>query len=351
MAIVANTYSHVIGIDTHARTHTLAVLDTRTAQVVATHAFATTPAGLARAVAWILRHTLSVLATLVVIEGAGSYGATMMRTTTDAHLRVVEPSPIPKGLRAGRGKSDPVDAELIARSVLPLDTHQLREPRTDQGVRAAIRVLLAARDLLNIHRTATRNHLTALLRTIDVGLDARAPLTDAQVAAIARWRAREGDIATTTARAQARDLARMIRAYDTDLQANKHQLAALVQASPAAPLLDEVGIGTVTAATIYASWSHAGRIRSEAAFASLAGTSPVPASSGNTTRHRLNRGGDRHLNRALHAITLTRMRIDPDTRAYVQRRRAQGHTLKEIRRSLKRYLARHLYRELTRLTA
>ena len=105
-------------------------------------------------------------------------------------------------------------------------------------------------------------------------------------------------------------------------------------------------MGAVNAATLLTVWSHPGRIRSEAAFAAIAGTSPLPASSGKTTRHRLNRGGDRRLNRALHTILLTRMRTDPRTRAYVERRTAQGRTLKEIRRSLKRYLARQLYRIL-----
>lgn len=95
-------------------------------------------------------------------------------------------------------------------------------------------------------------------------------------------------------------------------------------------------------------WSHSGRVRSEAAFAALAGVNPIPASSGNTTHHRLNRGGDRRLNRALHMAVITRMTHDPDTRAYVVRRQAQGRTTKEIRRCLKRYLARQMYRELER---
>ncbi len=96
------------------------------------------------------------------------------------------------------------------------------------------------------------------------------------------------------------------------------------------------------AATILTAWSHPGRVRSEAAFASLAGTCPIPASSGKTTRHRLNRGGDRRLNRALHMAAVTRMRCDPDTLTYVEKRRAEGRTTKEIRRPLKRYHARQI---------
>ena len=108
-----------------------------------------------------------------------------------------------------------------------------------------------------------------------------------------------------------------------------------------------VGVGAVIAATVLIAWSHAGRVRSEAAFASLAGTCPIPASSGNTLRHRLNRGGDRRLNRALTTIAIVRMRMDPQTRAYVERRRTEGRTTKEIMRSLKRYITRQLFRTLT----
>ena len=123
----------------------------------------------------------------------------------------------------------------------------------------------------------------------------------------------------------------------------------LIRSSKAATLLDKTGIGPVTAAIVLAAWSHSGRVRSEAAFAALAGVNPIPASSGNTVRHRLNRGGDRRLNRALHMAVITRMTHDLNTRAYVERRRAEGRTIKEIRRCLKRYLARHLYRTLNAL--
>jgi transposase len=95
-----------------------------------------------------------------------------------------------------------------------------------------------------------------------------------------------------------------------------------------------------------ASWSHAGRCRDDGAFAMLAGTDPIPASSGKTVRHRLNRSGDRQLNRAVYTIVLTRLRLDPATRAYAERRRAQGKTDREIRRCLGRYVTRQLYRQL-----
>ena len=113
-------------------------------------------------------------------------------------------------------------------------------------------------------------------------------------------------------------------------------------------LTSRYGVGPVSAAQAIVSFAHPGRCRSEAAFASLGGTSPIPASSGRTVRHRLNRGGDRALNRAIHAIALVRMRSCPRTRAYVARRTAEGKTTREIRRCLKRYIARELYRQLTR---
>ncbi|MBA2553634.1 MAG: IS110 family transposase, partial [Geodermatophilaceae bacterium] len=126
------------------------------------------------------------------------------------------------------------------------------------------------------------------------------------------------------------------------IQADLHKLTA----QHVGPLLAEPGIGPVTAAQLWVSWSHRGRIRSEAAFAALAGTSPLEASSGQRTRHRLNRGGDRHLNRALHHITLTRLSTDQATRDYVTRRLAEGKTAREARRCLKRYLARRVWRIL-----
>ena len=112
-------------------------------------------------------------------------------------------------------------------------------------------------------------------------------------------------------------------------------------------LLNLPGVGPVVAGTILLAWSHPGRVRSEAAFAALAGTSPIPASSGNTIRYRLNRGGDRQLNRVLTTVVLVRRRHDQATGDYVARRRAEGRTTKEIMRVLKRYIARQIFRVLT----
>jgi transposase len=114
-------------------------------------------------------------------------------------------------------------------------------------------------------------------------------------------------------------------------------------------LVELPGVGPISAAQILVSWSHAGRLRSEAAFAALAGVNPIPASSGQVTRHRLNRSGDRQLNRALHTIVLARLRDDPETRSYAARRSSQGKSARDIRRCLKRAVARQLFKLLERL--
>lgn len=122
-----------------------------------------------------------------------------------------------------------------------------------------------------------------------------------------------------------------------------------MQISQAAPLLKETGFRAISAGKRLAAWSHHGRVCTELEFASLAGVNPIPASSGNTVRHRLNRGGDRRLNSALHMAVVVRTAHDPATREYVARRTAEGKTPREIRRCLKRYLARALYRKLNAL--
>jgi transposase len=194
------------------------------------------------------------------------------------------------------------------------------------------------------------NALTALVRIADLGIDARHPLGTRKIGEISRWRPREEPLAAATARTEALRLARRILALDAEITSNANRIGELVAASPAAALVEETGIGPVTAATILVAWPHPGRVRNEAAFAALAGVNPIPASSGNTTRHRLNRGGDRRLNRALNVIAMVRMAHHPPTRACADRRRAEDKTNREIRRCIKRYLARRLYPHLNAVT-
>ena len=305
--------------------------------MLASEQFPANPAGLNRAIAWVGRWTRGDLAVLWVIEGVATYGARLARTATETGYQVVEAARMNARSNRGIGKSDPLDAGRIAAAVLPLDTQQLRHPRQDDGLRAALRVLVTAREHMSTERTANINALIALLRAVNLGVDARRPVSSRQVGEIARWRARAEELTVTTARTEAVRLAKRIIELDAELAANRARIDELLRQSPSAALLDKIGIGPVTAAIAVVAWSHHGRVRSEAAFPSLAGVSPIPASSGNTTRHRLNRGGDRQLNRALHIVAVTRMTHDPETRAYVERRRSEGRTTKEIRRILKRY--------------
>jgi len=334
MTIVAHAYPFVIGVDAHARSHALAVLASPTGELLDETQFPATVAGLQRAVSWVARRTGGDLAVLWVIEGVGTYGARLARAANDAGYAVAEAGRMSARANRGVGKSDPLDARRIAQSVLAVDVAMLRRPRADDGVRAAVRVLIASRDHISTERTSAANALTALIRVADLGIDARRPLTAAQITAMAAWRARDEDLATAVARKEAGRLAKRVIAADRELAANTKQMTDLLNASPARVLLDQPGIGPVTAAVALAAWSHPGRVRSEAAFASLAGVNPIPASSGNTVRHRINRGGDRRLNRALHMAAVTRIRMDPRTRAYVERRTAEGRTPREIRRCL-----------------
>jgi len=347
MDIIAQIYRFVIGVDTHARKHVFAIIEAATGKIVATHDFQTTKAALLRALAWVAKQTQQAQQVLWVIEGCATYGAGLAKLVTEAGFSVVE---APRYHTAGRGgaigKTDLLDAQRIARAALPLTVGELCHPRQANGPRAALRVLLSARDSMTTQRTANVNALTGLLRAFDLDLDARKALTSTQIQQVAGWRKRVEPLAETIARAEAVRLAKRIIELDAELKDNLKAIEQALQSTPAVGLLAQPGIGPVTAGIAYESWSHLGRVQTEAEFASLAGVNPVPASSGNTTRHRLNRGGDRQLNHALHVIAVTKMRVDPETQRYVEKRRAEGRTDREIRRCLKRYIARRIYRYL-----
>jgi transposase len=189
------------------------------------------------------------------------------------------------------------------------------------------------------------NRLRALLLSGD-DRD-RAAFTDAALRSLARRRLPlDSDRAQAVRHHEVRRLAVAVRDASWALRANRRQLRELVD-EIAPGLTDRPGIGPVSAAQVIVSYSHVGRVRSDAAFAKLAGTSPIPASSGQTVRHRLNRGGDRALNSAVHTIALVRTRSCERTRAYVARRTTDGKTPREIRRAIKRYITRELYHALT----
>jgi transposase len=345
MTMLAEVVDAVVGGDTHRDTHALEMLAPN-GTTISVLAVSNDEDGFADAIAWLAEHSPGGRI-VVGLEGTRSYGIGLARAITAAGLVVVEVQAPRRADRRHRGKSDPLDAHLAGLQVLRMTAGELPAPRAD-GDREALRILLSARRELTTTRTRQVNRLRALL----LGGDdpdrdlSRGPLTSARLQAIARRRARASDTTEQCVRrAEARRLATAIRAAAAELAGNKRQLSALVK-TLAPALLDKTGVGPVSAAQAIVSWSHRGRCRSDAAFAALAGASPLPASSGRTTRHRLNRGGDRQLNRALHDITLTRWRADPRTHAYIARRRAAGKNDTEIRRSLKRYIARELFRAL-----
>nr|WTA70220.1 IS110 family transposase [Micromonospora sp. NBC_00855] len=346
---VTDRYDVVVGVDTHTDTHTAAVLD-RFGAVLAQVTVSTDADGLSRLVAFAAAHTPPDGRRLWAVEGTRAHGQGLCRLLSAAGEPVCEaPKPAPAARRRG-GKSDQLDAVAAAHAVLALSTDHIAVPRSD-GPREALRLLLVCRRHHSDARTATVNLVKALILTADDALRhaLRGLSTTHQITYLAALDLPESTHLPTeehTRRRELGTLARHIHTLDAALADNHRRLRALVT-DLCPPLLDQPGVGPVTAAIALTAWSHPGRVRSEAAYATLAGAAPIPVASGRTDRYRLNRGGDRTLNSALHTIALTRRRIHPETRDYINRRRAQGRTTREINRCLKRYIARQLYRTIT----
>jgi transposase len=345
MAIVAEIVDAVVGGDTHKDTHTLEMLSPVGA-VIATVNIENADEGFAVALDWIAEHAPGSRV-LVGLEGTRSYGLGLARALTGAGLNVIEVERPKREQRRGRGKSDPIDAHLAAVQVLALNADRLPIPRAD-GDREALRILLVGRRELVDTQVRRKNQLKALLLSGDQAERklSHGMFTEAHLNAIIRRRGTGHETREQAVRrSEARRLAQAIRDGQRDLAANTTMLRELIDAI-APGLLDRRGIGPVSAAQAIITWSHRGRCRNDAAFAALAGASPIPASSGRVVRQRLNRGGDRQLNRALHTIAMTRWRSCPRTANYIARRRAKGKADGEIRRMLKRYIARELYQAL-----
>jgi len=330
---VAEVIDAVVGIDTHRDVHVAELAD-RGGSPLATVQIPNTDAGFAELLGWITRHRPGPRVA-VSIEGTRSFGIGVARALSTAGLPVIECEQPARKARRGRGKSDPIDAHLAVLSALQLDADRLPTPRADgiraDGIREALRILLGAREELTTTATAQTNRLRALLLSGSDGDRnlSRARLTEATLAALARRRLpTDATLEQAVRHEEIRRLALALRQAAQTLKANRRQLQELVD-NIAPGLTDRRGLGPVSAAQVIVSYSHPGRVRSEAAFAALAGTSPLPASSGRTVRHRLNRGGDRALNRAIHTIALTRQRSCPRTRSYVARRTAEGKTPRE----------------------
>lgn len=351
MASIAEDYQFVVGVDTHAKDHHYAIVAAGTGAVVAgPERFAATAAGYGKAIAWIGRATDggSVLA---AIEGTNSYGRALARAITKtatmtgtAAMTVTEARPPAKAVRRGRGKTDGLDAVRAARSVLERDRGELIVPRQGQD-RTDLQVLLIVRGQLTREKTARINVLGALVRSLGLLADTRKKLTMAQIRALAAGRlVPDGEYSPIVAE-QATTVAASIVAREQELLVNKRQLRTIV-AAWRPDLLEMVGVGPIVAARILTVWSHHGRFADNGRFASIAGASPVPIGSGQTLNWRLNYGGDRQLNSALHTIMLIRKRRDQRTKDYIAKRTADGKTPRAINRLLKRYIAREVFKLL-----
>jgi transposase len=339
--MLADELDYVLGVDTHRDEHVVALVTAPAGAVIAGSAAAANARGYRKLLGLAERHAAG--RRVWAIEGTGSYGAGLARFLAAQGELVLELSRAPRAERRLRGKDDTLDAVRTARAALASKTLAL--PRAGER-REALRLLLVARrSAVDVRREAL-SQLRAVIVTAPEPL--REQLRRLPVGRLldrcSRLR-RAGAPDELATRLVLRSLARRIQAATTEAAELEREILAHVhELAPA--LLNEPGVGPIVAAQVIVSWSHRGRLRSEACFARLAGAAPVPASSGQTQRHRLSRGGDRQLNRALHTIALHRRHHDPATRDYIARRVAEGKTHREATRLLKRYLARHLYRVL-----
>ena len=345
MTIVETTRPVTGGVDTHLDQHVAAVLDDVGA-LLGVESFPATTAGYRELHQWLSGFGQ---VTAVGVEGTGAYGIGLARFLPQASVKVIEIDRPNRQVRRRHGKSDPLDAVEAARAALSGRASGIA--KTADGNVEAIRVLLVAK------RSARAARTKALTQIRHLGFCApdalRDQLRDVPVAALARRVAAlrprpDGDIVVHGTKVALQTLGRRVLALDDELDHLDVLLEGLV--TVAAPeLLDLHGVGPDTAAILLvAAGDNAGRIRTEAAWASLCGVAPLQASSGRTTRHRLNRGGNRQANHALWRIVITRMSSDPRTRTYVQRRLDEGLTKPEIIRVLKRYVARETWRLLPR---
>jgi transposase len=326
------------GVDTHADNHVLAILD-ELGRLLSVQSYPSDSQGCQELLAAL---TAAGPVRAVGVEGTGSYGAGLARLLTAAGVPVIEVDRPNRKARRSRGKSDPVDAEAAARAVLAGTA--TGTPKTRTGPVEALRVLRNTRSSAVKARTAALNALLGQRRCAVDPVTQELPTTSralVQAAVALDLSGNRADPAVATRVALAR-LARRIQHLDIEIREADKDLDTLTQ-QIAPQLRAKTGIGPdVAAQLLITAGDNPDRIRNDGAFANLTGVAPLPASSGRTSRHRLNRGGDRQANRALHTIVLSRMRYDERTRTYVARRTAQGLSKREIMRCLKRYIAREL---------
>jgi transposase len=336
------------GVDTHLDVHLAAVVN-HLGRVLGTKSFPTTAAGYRRLLRW--RRTFGLLLA-VGVEGTGSYGSALARHLAENDVMVVEVSRPNRQLRRRHGKTDVIDAVAAARAVLSGEASAT--PKAHNGPVEALRLLKIVRRSATRSRTQAGNQLRAIVATAPDELRSRlrALKTAELVTTCAAFRVRaEDDGLATVTRLALRELAQRIQLLDEQLARTNSRLARIT--STVAPqLVARKGVGPDTASAILVSaGDNPHRLRNERAFASLAGANPIPASSGKTTRHRLNRGGDRQLNSALWRITIVRLATDDGTRAYLERRVSEGKTKIEAIRCIKRYIAREVFAALPQTAA
>lgn len=338
----------VVGVDAHKRSHTLAAVDAHTGAVIAQQTIAASDTGHAQA----LRFTAGLAAdeqqeVVWAIEDCRHVAARLERALISAAERVIRVSPTLMGAsRRGQrqaGKSDPIDAVAVARAVVRDGVESFPAAHLDHDA-MQIRVLADHREQLVAERTRTINRLRWHLVALDPELEAQITRGITRPAQD-RIRRRLTRLAQTARVRVARHQLTHIAQLSREIEQLHTELDALTRAHHP-QLRQQAGCGPVCAAILIGHTAGAQRFTTDAKFARHAGAAPIPASSGNRQRHRLHRGGDRQLNRALHLIALTRQRTDPRTRDYLTRRRAEGKTQREALRALKRHLARHIWRQL-----
>jgi transposase len=331
------------GVDTHADTHVAAAIDDN-GGLLGVESFPATEAGFAELLGWLIGFG-SVIQ--IGVEGTGSWGVGLSRFLTGAGVVVVEVDRPNRQQRRKVGKSDPSDAVSAARAALSGSVAVT--PKSRNGTVEQMRVLLVARRSARQQRIQTLNQLRHLVFCAPEPIRIRFKdrYKTGLVTEAANMRPHKGsDPILFTTNVVIRNLARRIQALNTEIREIDQMLTELIVRT-APSLLNLHGVGTDTAASLLvAAGDNPDRLHNERSWAHLCGTTPLPASSGKVTRHRLNRGGDRQANAALHRIVLTRMSSHPETKAYVNRRRAEGLNTAEIMRCLKRYVARQTYKHL-----
>jgi transposase len=340
--MLADQLDYVVGVDPHRDTHALAIVHVVSGAVVVEATVFADSDGYAEALRLVEEHAPGRRA--FAIEGTGSYGFGLTRFLRGRGERALEVGRLRRERRSG-GKTDALDAVRAARGALA--NERPSTPRAG-GERQALQALVAAREgAVNAKRAGLCQLRDLLVTTPEPLRSQLRPLTRARLLqrlAATRPHGRQ-DPELRGSLLALRSIARRV----LQVSAEERELAREIETITrrlAPQLLDQPGVGPHAAAQLVLSWSHQGRITSEAAFARLAGTAPIPASSGQTIRYRLDRSGDRKLNRALHQILVTRKRTHPATIAYIERRLQEGKTRREANRCLKRYLARSLYRLL-----